>query len=144
MAQAVAPGTYPVAEGGEQRLHIALPHDVVVEDIVHDLADVLEHIAAGDVGLIPLGGAGDVEIVALAAVELRIHPVQGEGDLGHDVGPQRRLRPGGVQLVRGHILDVAGEGHRYIGGAAVGQAQMDGDGGGDHRIDRHGPDLLTV
>ena len=144
LAQAVAPGTHPIAEGGEQRLNIPLPHDVVVEDIVHDLADILKHIAAGHVGLIPLGGAGDIEVIAPAAVKLCVHPVQGKGDLGHDIGPQRRLRPGGVQLVGGHVLDVAGKGNGHIGGAAVGQAQMNGDEGGNDRIGGHGSPLLTL
>ena len=145
LAQPAALGAHSVAERGEQRLHIALPHDVVVENIVHDLTDVLKYIAAGDIGLIPLRGAGDVKVIAPAAVILRVDPVEGEGDLGHDIGPQRRLRPGRVQLMGGYVLDIAGEGNGHIGGVAVRHPQMDGDGGGNHRKCRHdGPPYMVT
>ena len=58
LGQATAPGPHPVAERGEQRLYTALPHDVVVENIVHDAADVLEYVAVLHIGLIVPGARG--------------------------------------------------------------------------------------
>ena len=96
LAQSAALSAHAVTERGEQRFHAALPHDIVVEDVVHDAADVFKYIAAADIGLIPRGGVGDVEIIPAAAVVFRIDPIQGKGDLGHNVGPQRCLRPCGI------------------------------------------------
>ena len=49
-----------------------------------------------------------------------------------DVGPDGLFRPGGVNLTRGHIGDVALEGYGHVLGRGGGFAQVDGDGLGDH------------
>jgi len=69
---------------------------VGVEDVVGNAAHHLEDVAAMDVVLVVAGGAGDLKIVAFAAVPFSIYAVQRQADLSVDVGPQGLLRPGGT------------------------------------------------
>ena len=69
---------------------------VGVEDVVGNAAHHLEDVAAMDVVLVVAGGAGDLKIVAFAAVPFSIYAVQRQADLSVDVGPQGLLRPGGA------------------------------------------------
>jgi hypothetical protein len=145
LGQATAPGTHPVAELGEQRLHAALPHDIVVENIVHDAADILEYVAVLHIGLIVPGGGGDVEVVPSGPVILRVHPVQGVGDLGQNVGSDGTLRPGRINFVGGHVLDVLGEGYHHVPGGLPRRPQMHRDGLRHHGIGigHHARSFLT-
>ena len=118
---------HPVAELGEERLNASLTDDVVVEDVVDDLADVLEDAPVGDEGLVELCRAGDVVVIAPRAVILRIDPVECKGDLREDVRADGTLRPGGVDLARSNILDVLREGHGHILRRRAGRAEVDND-----------------
>lgn len=131
-----------ITELGVQRLHVTLPHNVVVEAVVHQPVDVLKGAAPRDVGLIVAGGAGDVEIVAAAAVILGVDAVQRHGDLGQNIGPQSVLRPRRIDLAAGHVLDVGGKRHRHVLRRLIRRAQMDGDILRHHRK-RHGSSLLS-
>ena len=72
-------------------------------------------------------GAGDVKIVAPAAVEFRVDPVEGEGCNGENVGPQGAFLPGGVNLGGGHIFHIVREADGHILRIRAGGAQMYGD-----------------
>ena len=135
-----------VAVLGKKRLHVALLHDVIVEDVVHDLRDVLENIPPVDVHLVVLRRIRDVEVVALAAVKLRVDAVQGIGDLREDVGADRGLRPVRVNLAGGHVLDVIRKGDAHVFRRLIRQAEVHGDVFRDHRCaaQRHkAPSFLT-
>ena len=115
-----------VAELREQRLDAPLPHDVVVEYLIDDLADVIENVPAVYERLVVLRGACYVEIIAAAAVPLGIYAVERECHLGVDVGAYRGFRPGGVYLAACHVLDVVREGQGDILGVGIRRAEMYG------------------
>src|SRR5699024_9419808 len=135
LTPAVAGGGGAVAEFGRQGLHGARAADVASHHLVHQAGDVLEVAPAVDEGLIPGGGVGDIEVVAPAAVELGVDPVEGVGHDGQDVGAQGALVPGGVDLAGGHVFHIVRGGHRHILGGGVGKSQVDGDGLGDYGND---------
>ena len=74
----------------------AHPAHVSIEDIVGNALHHLEHVALVHIVLVEAGGIGDVEVVAAAGVPLGEDAVEGQADLGVDVGPQRLLGPGGA------------------------------------------------
>ena len=145
LGQAVAGGGGAVAEAGRQGLGKARAAEVVGKQGVHQLAHPVEDVPPLDELLVIGGGGGDVEVVALAGVKLGVHPVQGKGDLGQDVGPEGRDVPGGIDLAGGHVLDVVPEGDGDVLRLAVRGAQVDGDVGGDvgGNGDGHGSSFLT-
>ena len=136
-------GADAVAELGVQRLHVTPADDVVVENVIHNGVDVLERLLIGGEGLVVLGVVGDVEVIAPAAVELRIDPVQRHGDLGQHVGADGALVPGGVYLAGGHALDIAGKGDGDVLRRGVRRTQMDGDVLRNNGIG-HGSALLSL
>ena len=143
LRQPPALGAHAIAELGVQRLHVTPADDVVVEHIVHDGVDVLERLLIGGECLIVLGVVGDVEVIAPAAVELRIDPVQRHGYLRQHVGADGALVPCGVYLAGGHALDIAGKGDGDVLRRGVRRAQMDGDVLRNNRIG-HGSALLSL
>ena len=88
LGQAVTGGGGTVAELGRQGLHKAHPADVGGEHVVHQAVDVFKGAPAFDEFLIVLGLTGDVKVIPAAGVELGVHPVEGKGDLGQNVGFQ--------------------------------------------------------
>ena len=122
-----------VAILGEQRLYRALTAYVVVEDLSHDLLDVLKNVSPVHEVLVESGGIRDVEIIAAGAVIFGVHTVEGVGDLGVYIGADRLLGPCGVDLAGGDVHDVIHEGERYVLGRLVGLAQMNRDGLGNDR-----------
>ena len=147
LGQAVALGGGAVAEPGGQRLHIALAADVVVKQLIHQLADAVKEVPPLDELLVIGGGGGDVEVVAPAGVVLRVNPVQGEGHLSQDVGPQGGVVPGGVNLAGGYVFDVVLKGHGDVFRVAGGGAHVNGDVGWNVRGNGNGhesPPFLQV
>ena len=128
LGQSVTGDGGAVAELGGQGLHKALPADVGGEQLIHQIIYIFKGAPPLDEFLVVHGGGGDVEVVAPAGVVLGVHPIQGEGDLGQDVGPQGGLRPGGVNLAGGHVFDVIGEGDGDVFRPLVGRSSVDGDG----------------
>lgn len=57
---------------GEIGLHRPLLHHVIIEDIVHDMTDVFIDIPVFHKALVIAGGAGDIEIIALAGIPLGV------------------------------------------------------------------------
>ena len=98
-----------------------------VEQFIHDADNGAEVAAAVDKGLIVSGGAGDVEIVAPAPVEFRVHPVQGKGNDGQNVGRQGAFLPGGVNFAGRHVFDVIREADGDVGRGSGGRPQVNGD-----------------
>ena len=127
LGEAVAGDGGAVAVLGEVGLDAPLPDNIFVEDVVHDVADIGENIPAVDIGLIVPGGIGDVEIVALAAVPFGVKPVERIGDLRVDIGAQRILRPGGIDLARGDVFDIIRKCDRDVLCARAGRAQVHGE-----------------
>ena len=127
LAQSFAGDGGAVAEFRRQRLHKTGTAEIVVEEFVHDAAHIIKNTASIDEILVVCGGIGDVEIIAPAPVEFRIHPVQGEGDDGQNIGPEGIFLPGGIDLAGGHVFDIVDEWHCHIGGIGTRRAQMDGD-----------------
>lgn len=117
-----------VAELGGQRLDKSLAADVVIKNLVYDLTDILENVAAPDKLLIVSSGRCDLKVITPTGIELRIDPVEGERDNGQHVGLNGGGLPGGIDLTGGHILDVIREGYRYIFGPLIGRSQMHGNG----------------
>ena len=126
-----------VAVLGVVGLDGAFAAHIGVEDVVGDALHGLKDLPPVDVVLVVTGGVGDVEVVALAGVPLGEDAVQGQADLGVDVGPQRLLRPGGIHLAGGHVGDVFAEAHRHVLGAGRRLAQVHRDGLGDDGRGEH-------
>ena len=72
--------------------------NVAVEYLVDDPADVFKNISVRYEELIRSGGVCNVEIVTAGAIELGVDAIEGEGDLGVDIGAERVFGPGGVDL----------------------------------------------
>ena len=136
LAEPVAGGGDTVAEFGRQRLDIALPAQIIGEQLVDERGDVLIDVAAVDEFLIDRGRGRDVEGIAAAAVVLRIDAVERERDDGQRVGPQRGRFPGRVDLAGKHVFDIVGKRDRDVFCARVRCAEVDRDGFGDVRNDR--------
>ena len=128
LGQSVTGDCGAAAELGKERIGLVGTAEVVVENLIHDVADIFEHIPVLDKGLVELGRGSDVEIIAPAAVPFGIDAVEGKGDLGVDVGPERLFGPGGIDLTGRHILDIVGERDLHIFCRLVGGAQVDDDG----------------
>ena len=141
LGQAVTFGCGAVAELGGQGLHKARPADIVVENLIHHLADILKNIPPPDKLLVIGRGGGDLKIIAPAGVKLGIHPVEGKGNDSQYVGLNGRGLPGGIDLAGGHIFDILRKGDGDVFRRLVGQTQMDRNGAGNiggHR-NCHGP-----
>ena len=137
LGQSAALGIDAVAELRVQRDNAAVAHDVIVEDFVHDLADVVENLPIGDKGLVVLGVVGDVEVVAAAGVIFGVDSVEREGDLREYVGAKGGFRPVGVNLAGRDVFDVFGKTHGDVFRLVIGAAEMHRDGLGNHRNRRH-------
>ena len=81
LEQSAAHGDPAVAELGGKRLDRSLAADIVVEDIIHDQADGIEHLAVLGVGVVIAGIVGDIKIIAAAGIILGIDAVEGIGYL---------------------------------------------------------------
>ena len=115
-----AGGGGAVAEGGEKRFPEAHAADILVEHPVHDLGDVVgDGLALFEI-LVISGRISNIEGVAAGAVPFGIDPVQGQGDDAEDVGLQRGLGPGGVDLAGGDVFHIRGKVHRDVPGGGVG------------------------
>ena len=106
LAQPFAGDGGAIAEFGGQRLYEARSTQIIVEKLINDSGNIVEEAASVDEELIVSCAAGNVEVIATAAVKLRIHPVQGKRDNGVDVGPQGCFVPSGVDLAGSDILEV--------------------------------------
>ena len=98
LGQAVAGGGGSVAILGEKRLDAALPHHIIVKNVIHDLGDVFEYIPVADEVLVVLGVVCNIEIISLAGIVLGIDPIEGEADLRADIGPD-----GGQMCIRDSV-----------------------------------------
>ena len=116
LAQALAGDGGAVAEFGSQRLHKAGTAKIVVEQLIHQPGDVGKVAAPVDEKLVVGGGVGDIKAVPPAAVKLRVHPVQGEGDDGEDVGTQSGLLPGGVNFAGRYVFHIVRKIYGDVGG----------------------------
>ena len=140
MGEAVAGDGGAIAELGGKGLHKAFAADIGGEEIVYQSVHIFKSAAAFNELLVVHGRTGDVKIIAPAGIVFRIHPVEGERNLSQDIGPERGLRPGGVDLAGGHIFYVIGKGYRHIFRPLVGRAGVDGNSLRDVRYNcnRHG------
>ena len=127
LAESFAGDGGAVAEFGGQRLHKARPAQIAVKQVIHQPCHIGKEAAALYKKLIVGRGAGNVKIIAPAAVELRIYPVQGKGHNGQDVCPQGAFLPGGVNLRGGHVFHIVRETDGHILRIRAGCAQMYGD-----------------
>lgn len=124
LAEALAGHRGAVAEFGRQGLHESGAAEVAVEKIVRQPGDVFEVTAAVDEKLVVGGGIGDVKIVAPTPVELGVHPVEGKGDDGQNVGPEGALLPGGIDLAGSYVFDIVDKIHGDVLGGTVRRSQM--------------------
>ena len=99
---------------GEIRADSALLLHIGVENIVNDLADVLEYFAVGAVILVVQRRRGDIEIIAATAVKLGEYAVQRKGYLRIDVRSYSLLGPCRIYLARGNVFDLLGKRHGDI------------------------------
>ena len=120
-----------VAERCEQRLHIALPPDVRVEQFVNQLPHVFENFSAVDVLLVKLSGVGDVKGIPAGAIPLSIDTVEGKADNNVDVGTNGIFRPRGVNFAGYHVFDVIGKGNGDVVRRFLRPPQMHGNISGD-------------
>ena len=120
-----------VAERCEQRLHIALPPDVRVEQFVNQLPHVFENFSAVDVLLVKLSGVGDVKGIPAGAIPLGIDTVEGKADNDVDVGTNGIFRPRGVNFAGYHVFDVIGKGNGDVVRRFLRPPQMHGNISGD-------------
>ena len=142
LGQAVALHLHAVAKMRRQRLNLSLADDVVIENIIHDAADVVKHIAALHIGLIVLRGIGHIKIISAAAIVFCKDAVERKGDLGENIGADGTFRPCGVNFIGSNIFDVIGKRNGHIGRFLIGPAQMHRDGIRYDRI-RHGSSFLA-
>ena len=98
LRHSLAGDVFAVAILGEIRLYLIALCDVAVEYLVDYPADIAEDIPAVDIRLIVGGGVCDIEVIASAAVILRVNSIERKGNLGVYVRPERILGPGGVDL----------------------------------------------
>ena len=104
LAQALAGDGGAVAEFGGQRLYKSGPTEVIVEQFIHKPGNIVKIASAIDEILVIGGGTGDVEIIAPAAVEFGVYPVQRKGNNGQDICPEGAFVPGGVDFAGGNVL----------------------------------------
>ena len=118
---------FAVAVFGVVRFHVSAAAHIGVENVVGDALHHVKNRAAVHKVLVVTGGVGDVEAVPLAGVPFGVNAVEGQADLGVDVGPKGLLRPGGVHLAGGHVGDVFAEGYGHVAGTGRGLAQVHRD-----------------
>ena len=128
---------FAVAVFGVVRLNGSASAHVRVENVVGDALHHVKNRAAVHKVLVVTGGVGDVEAVPFAGVPFGVNAVEGQADLGVDVGPKGLLRPGGVHLAGGHVGDVFAEGYGHVAGAGRGLAQVHRDVFGDDDLIQH-------
>ena len=126
-----------VAVFGEIGLGIPRPAHIGAEEVCRQPFHHLKDGAARDIGLVIAGRIGDVEGIAPAGVPFGVNPVEGQADLGQNVGFQGLGGPGGVDLAGGHVGDIILKAHRDIADIGGGAAQVDGDLFGDHHRTEH-------
>ena len=136
LAEAGARDAHAVAEFGSQRLHKALPPEIVGEQLVDQLGDILVDVAAVDELLVDGRGGGDVKGIAAAAVVFGVDAVEGERDDGQRVRAEGGRLPRRENFAGNDILDVIGERDRHVFRAGIRRAEVDGDGLRDVGDDR--------
>ncbi len=137
LAQAGAGDGRAVAELCRKRFHKALLPQVVVEDLVNDALHGGEVVPAVDEFLVDRRGGRDVKVVAAAAVELRVHTVEREGDDRQNVCDESAFLPSGVNFAGGDVFDVIREGDCDVCGVGVRRAEVHRDGFGNVGKDGH-------
>ena len=75
MLEAVAVGAAAAAILGKIGFNITLAPDIVVKYVIDNLADIFEHTAVFDKGLVIGSVVGNIKIVATTTIKLGIHPV---------------------------------------------------------------------
>ena len=124
MGKSVADGGCAIAVGGEKRINTPLPHHIVVENFIHNAADVFINIPSLDVGLVILRGRGNIKIIPLTAVKFVKYAVQRIGNLCVDIRANCGFGPCGVNLAGGHIFDIIGKRHGYVFRRLIRQPQV--------------------
>lgn len=114
LAQTVARDPVPVAVRGKYGLAHAGAGQVVGKDGVHQVIDVFKDVPAVYPLLVIGRGGGNGKVVALVAVPLGVHPVQGEGLYCQDVCVDGAFRPGGIDFAGSYVLDVVPVAHPVI------------------------------
>ena len=110
-----------------KRFHETRPSEKIVEQFIHKPGNVFKETPSVDKGLVVGGVVGDIKIIPAAAVEFRVHPVQGIGDNGQSVGPEGAFFPGWIDFTGSHIFYIIDKGNGHIGGIGRWRSQMYGD-----------------
>ena len=72
--------------------------DILIEHLINDLGHRGIDVAVLDECLVEGRGIGDVKIIALARIPFSIDAVEGQRGLRPDVGLERFIRPGRIDL----------------------------------------------
>ena len=75
LAEAFAGNGSAVAEFCGEGFYKPFAANVGIEGFVNDLVDILEKVSPVDKSLIIGGGVGDIKVIALTAIKLRVYAV---------------------------------------------------------------------
>ena len=95
-----------VAELGCQWFHKSGAAQIIIKEFIHQPCDVIKIASSVDKILVKGGGIGNIKIIAAAAVEFRVHTVQGERCDRQNICPQGAFVPCGVNFTGCHIFDI--------------------------------------
>ena len=127
LAETLAGDGGSVTKLGSQRLHKSRPPEIIVEQFLGKTGHIFKITPALDKKLVIGRGAGDVKIIATAAVKLRVYPVEGKGNNGQNVGPESAFLPSGINFAGSYVFYIIYKADCDVFRIRIGRPKMDGD-----------------